>query len=321
MPTYQHERFQEYHEKSQGTIVSKRQDQRRSFSDQTDSLLPFSICGQWGYKGELFHMLIDQKIDVRWIPISAIHAPLKDNSRNIGSVEDLMVSIREKGLLQPIIVRDAPNFNYELIAGFRRLKACKLLGWDTIPAIVREDRDKLVVQLIENLQRKNPSDLEVALALEKLKGKSGMSHTQIGKRIGKKSDWIARRFAYLAIIRELQGQGVLYEKLKKVPLSSMRKLYRLSTESKIEMVNRIIENDMGQREIVEKVAKEYPQVNLKYPSKTANIEPKEFKPHPKTENNQFSIIIQGEMIRLLFSNERQFRNILELLKNHGGVVI
>ena len=79
------------------------------------------------------------------------------------ALEELKASIRQAGLLQPIVVRPMPNGEgYELIAGERRLRACQALGWERIPAVKREvdDRTALTLALIENLQRDDLSPVD-----------------------------------------------------------------------------------------------------------------------------------------------------------------
>jgi len=268
---------------------------------------------------------------VREIPIARILAIR--NSRPVGSVKDLMLSIQQKGLLQPIVVRQTQG-RYRVIAGFRRLSACKRLGWEKIPAAIWPDPpgQELVLQLIENVQRRDYSDLELALALERMRVEEGLSHPAIGKRIGKPGDWVSRRFAYLAIVRELQAAGVDDGTLKRIPLSFVRKLYPLSTESKVEMVGRILDEDLRQIQVARIVKTEYPRVNetssqlgrrkaleKRFAERAICCPPNAIA--PEYVGDRFSILIQGEVLRLLFTSERQFKEILELLKAHGGEVL
>ncbi len=86
-------------------------------------------------------------------------------------LEDLANSIREKGLLNPIIIQKTVEGSYELIAGQRRYLACKSLGWSTIPSIIREkmdDTDATILSLIENVHRADMSPMDKALAYQKI---------------------------------------------------------------------------------------------------------------------------------------------------------
>jgi len=87
------------------------------------------------------------------------------------ALEELVSSIKQAGLLQPVVVRRAPaNGGYELIAGERRLRACQQLGWERIPAVQRDadDRTLLTLALIENLQRDDLSPVDEARGYERL---------------------------------------------------------------------------------------------------------------------------------------------------------
>src|SRR3989442_1411477 len=106
------------------------------------------------------------------------------------ALEELTASIRKAGLLQPVVVRQAPGNNggFELIAGERRLRACQALGWEKIPAVKREgdDRTVLTLALVENLQRDDLSpvdDARVATALAKEAVDLGLSVRDVEDRV------------------------------------------------------------------------------------------------------------------------------------------
>ena len=100
---------------------------------------------------------------------------------------ELVDSIKEHGIIQPLIVRETQNGKYELIAGERRWRASGILGLSTVPAIIREasDKDVLELALIENLQRENLSPLEEAAGYMRLKTEFRMKQGDIAKRVGK----------------------------------------------------------------------------------------------------------------------------------------
>jgi ParB family transcriptional regulator, chromosome partitioning protein len=102
-------------------------------------------------------------------------------------IRELADSIREKGVLQPIIVRRAPDEGFEIIAGERRYRAARSLGLETIPAIVREvpDRELLELALIENIQRENLDEIELAMAFEQLITDCAYTHQELAARLGK----------------------------------------------------------------------------------------------------------------------------------------
>ncbi len=105
---------------------------------------------------------------------------------NEKSIEELADSIREKGLIQPLIVRKHGE-KYEIIAGERRWRAAQRAGLREVPVIVREmaDGDAFEIALIENIQRKDLNPVEEALAYEKLISEFDLTHEEVSKRVGK----------------------------------------------------------------------------------------------------------------------------------------
>lgn len=103
-------------------------------------------------------------------------------------LEELAVSIREHGILQPLIVtQDQQTLKYTLIAGERRLRAARMAGLETVPVLVRfaSDQQRLELALIENLQRSDLAPLETAEAYRQLAEDFGLSHEEISDRVGK----------------------------------------------------------------------------------------------------------------------------------------
>jgi ParB family transcriptional regulator, chromosome partitioning protein len=121
------------------------------------------------------------------IPLAMIE-PNKDQPRtNLGNIEELSASIREKGVLEPILVRSiAPN-RYQIIAGERRFRAATMAGLDEIPAIELDvdEQEQLEIALIENIQRKDLTPFEEAEGLFVLQQKFDYTHEKISKVIGK----------------------------------------------------------------------------------------------------------------------------------------
>jgi len=126
--------------------------------------------------------------EVRKVPVDLID-PNPDQPRTVfepDAIEELAQSIRNDGLIQPVLVRPSGS-RYLLVVGERRLRAAKLAGLAKIPAIVRElGREKsLELALIENIQRENLNPIEVATALERMARELQLSHEELAKRTGK----------------------------------------------------------------------------------------------------------------------------------------
>lgn len=103
------------------------------------------------------------------------------------TLEELAASIRQQGLMQPIVVRPIGNNKYEIIAGERRWRAAQLAGLDKIPALIREvaDNAAIAMALIENIQRENLNPMEEAIALKRLQDEFALTQQEVADTVGK----------------------------------------------------------------------------------------------------------------------------------------
>jgi len=119
------------------------------------------------------------------------------------ALEELKASIRQAGLLQPVVVRPIPGGNggYELIAGERRLRACQALGWERIPAVKREvdDRTVLTLALIENLQRDDLSPVDEARGYERLIAEFNLAQQDVADAVGRDRSTVANALRLLKL--------------------------------------------------------------------------------------------------------------------------
>lgn len=122
-------------------------------------------------------------------------------------IDELAQSIKEKGVIQPLLVRRRGD-SYELIAGERRLRACKSLGLKEIPIIVKDigDRDSLEYALIENIQREDLNPIEEAHAYQHLIDKFQVTQEKIGEALGKGRTTIANTLRLLRLPHEIQEE-------------------------------------------------------------------------------------------------------------------
>ena len=123
---------------------------------------------------------------IRMIPIEKIDPNHQQARSELGDIKELMASIKQKGILEPIIVRPSRHGRYEIIAGERRYIASKRLGMKEMPCIEKhvEDNEAMEIALIENLQRKDLDAFEEADGLNALALMYGYSHQDISKKIG-----------------------------------------------------------------------------------------------------------------------------------------
>lgn len=144
------------------------------------------------------------------IPISNIKPNPEQPRRtfNHDALEDLITSIKEHGILQPIMVSESADGQYELISGERRLRAATMAGFVTIPAVVKKvakERDKLELALIENIQRENLNAIEEAFAYERLIDEFGLTQEEAAKRVGKSRPYISNTLRLLSLPEEIQN--------------------------------------------------------------------------------------------------------------------
>jgi ParB family transcriptional regulator, chromosome partitioning protein len=131
----------------------------------------------------------DREVELRELPIELI-APNPNQPRRILEEEPLVAlaeSLRERGVLQPVLVRPIPGGSYELIAGERRWRAARLAGLDSVPAMVRPDDDaaSLELALIENMAREDLNPLDEARACAALIEDLGLTREEVGRRVGR----------------------------------------------------------------------------------------------------------------------------------------
>lgn len=157
-------------------------------------------------------------------------------------IDTLAASIREKGIIQPIIVRPKNSQgHYTIIAGERRYRAAKLAGLNSVPCIVRDENDAniVILQLLENSQRDDVSPLEESDALAKLIEDMKISKFQVAKELGRDPAWISIRVGLQqasADIKALVNDGIIED------VRTLHELRMLETESPVsaqQLINRI----------------------------------------------------------------------------------
>lgn len=182
------------------------------------------------------------------------------------ALESLAQSIKEKGVLQPLLVRKK-NDKYEIIAGERRWRAAQLAGLEKVPAIVKDlsDSETLEIALIENLQRENLSAIEEAEGLNRLMNEYEYTQEVIGKVIGKSRSYIANTLRLLVLPEEIK------QLVKENKLSAGHARALIGCENAIELANKIVKEGLSVRE-AETLAANAKGFSVK------NIAPKEPKP-------------------------------------------
>jgi ParB family transcriptional regulator, chromosome partitioning protein len=151
---------------------------------------------------------IEKSDEIRKIPIDLI-VPNRFQPRTVfddEKIEELSRTIHIHGIIQPIVVRQFETEKYEIIAGERRWRAMKKLGWDTVPAIVKNmsDTETASVALIENLQREELSPIEEAIAYGKLLELHNLTQEALAQRLGKGQSTVANKLRLLKLPQPIQ---------------------------------------------------------------------------------------------------------------------
>ena len=141
------------------------------------------------------------------LPVDAIHANPRQPRRRFEpeATSGLASSIKKQGLLQPVVVRPRPAGGYELIAGERRWRAAREAGIETLPALVREadDRDTLLLALVENVAREQLSPVEEARAYAALVDEFELSLGEVAERVGRSKPSVSNRLRLLELPEEV----------------------------------------------------------------------------------------------------------------------
>lgn len=182
--------------------------------------------------------------------------PRKDFDEN--SLSDLAQSISQHGLLQPLLVRPLPIGGYQIVAGERRYRACRMAGLTEVPVTIRElsDTETMELALIENLQREDLSPIEEALGYKALIDEHGFSQEEVATSVGKSRPAIANSLRIL----KLPDSVLEYVKQDKISAGHARALLMLDNEEDmLELAQLIYKKDLSVRQ-AEKLAKKKPEV-------------------------------------------------------------
>lgn len=197
---------------------------------------------------------IPQNKQVQDLPLAEIHPNRYQPRRTFSddSIQQLAQTLQEEGLLQPIIVRQDQG-EYEIIAGERRFRAAKSLGWEKIPAIVNnlDDQQTASLALIENLQRENLNPIDEAQAYEQLMQLNDLTQTQLAQDIGKSQSYVANKLRLLKLdpqIQEALASGAITAR-------HGRALLALSSDQQKQALEQILSDKLNVKQTEELVAK------------------------------------------------------------------
>ena len=228
------------------------------------------------------------------------------------AIEELSNSIKEHGVIQPIIIKKAIK-GYEIIAGERRVRASKKAGLETIPALIRNftDEQMLEIALLENLQRENLTAIEEALAYETMLEKLKITHEELSKKVGKSRSHITNLLGLLRLpkkVQEMIGSN-------QISMGHARVLSKLEDDNQIlEIANKIIKKGYPVRELERIVDNQKFERKVKI-KRTVTEENKKFKHVEEllSEKLDARIKIKDNKITIGFNNVADLNRILEIL--------
>jgi len=179
---------------------------------------------------------------------------------------ELVASIKEKGILQPIIVRDVDG-EYEVVAGERRLRAARAAGLAEIPVIVKNvsNQEALVLALVENIQREELNAIEEAESFSRLIEEFGFSQEEVAKAVGKDRSSVSNTMRLLKLPAEIQGAVVSAA----ITMGHARALLAIEeTEGQLALFRQIMQKGLSVRETEQLVRRETPADSRRKKSKS-----------------------------------------------------
>lgn len=222
------------------------------------------------------------------------------------ALQELADSIREHGVLQPIVVTKVGN-KYQIVAGERRWRASKLADLETIPAIVRtiDDQNKLELMIIENAQREDLTPIELATAYAKLKEQFNLSNTEIGQRVGKSPSSVVNTMRLLKLPEEAK-QAMQEHRLMEGP---MRPLVNAQPELVREVLPKIIDEGWSARKVEQYIT------DKKQKSSRAAVKVNEFLKEERVLSEVYGCVvrIRGRSVTLSSGSDEDFKELLRKL--------
>ena len=235
------------------------------------------------------------------------------------ALNELASSIKEHGIVQPIIVKKSIK-GYELVAGERRTKAAKIAGLETVPAIVKDfdDEQMMEIALIENIQRENLNPIEEAMAYDSILRSSNITQDELAKKFGKSRSYITNSLGLL----RLPDDTKKYVEDNKLSMSHARALSKLDDNEQINrLANKIVNENLNVRAI-ENITRDIHDQEIKNEKDENTLF--EFKQYDTLNPNHIyedamrekfgiKVKITGKKIEIPYSSQLELQRILELM--------
>lgn len=230
------------------------------------------------------------------------------------SLQELASSIKEHGVFQPIIVKKSIK-GYEIIAGERRVRASKMAGLETVPAIVRnlDDNQMMEIALLENLQRENLSAIEEAIAYKTMIEKLNLTQEELSNKVGKSRSHITNMLGLLRLPQEVQDMV----NNNQLTMGHARALSKLEDDEKIiDLAHDIIDNKVSVRKIEFQTGTEVKKNKVEKKSSEKNLEFK-YAEELLREKLDTKVCIKDNKIEISFTNIADLNRILDMIHIKG----
>lgn len=232
---------------------------------------------------------------------------------NDDALTDLANSIKEHGVFQPIIVKKSRIKGYEIIAGERRVRASKIAGLKTIPAIIRQfsDEQMMEIALLENLQRENLSAIEEAVAYHSIQEHLHLTQEELAKKVGKSRSHVTNMLGLLRLpepVRQMVNNGDL-------TMGHARALSKLENQEEMEtLANRIISENLAVREIEKETSNDKFEKKIKITRRNEPNTEYNYVEDLLKEKLDTKVKIKDHKIEISFTNVADLNRILEILE-------
>lgn len=186
--------------------------------------------------------------ELRELPVDLVQRGIYQPRRDMDpeALEELADSIRQQGVMQPIIVRPIAESRYEIIAGERRWRATQLAGLDRVPAIIRDVSDEAAVAmaLIENIQRENLNAMEEAIALQRLQDEFELTQQEVAQAVGKSRSTVTNLLRLIG----LSGEVKVMLEHGDLEMGHGRAMLSLSPELQLQAANQVVAKSLSVRQ-------------------------------------------------------------------------